>query len=133
MEMAYTNTSTRTGRLPAGYRLAWSAAQGNYVELDPVLAPLVAEAFELAATGRWSLTQIAQHLARKGWTGADGRPLAIATMHGMLHNLTYLSGIGDAPTLVSVQVYYRADGAMAARAKSGPVLSTYLSTPDDEV
>jgi hypothetical protein len=128
MEMTNTRisaTSARTGRLPAGYRLAWSAERGSYVETDPVLAPLVAEAFELAATGRWSLTQIAHHLARKGWAGTDGKPLASATMHGILHNAAYLSGTGDAPPLVSAEAYYRADGAMAARAKSGPILSAY--------
>lgn len=109
------------GKLPAGYRSGWSPERGRFVDEDPKYGPLVREVFRLAASGKHSILQISGWLARRGWAGKDGRALASSSMHGLLHNRAYLEGFGDAPPLVTEETFYRAHGALAGRAKSGPV------------
>jgi hypothetical protein len=105
------------GRLPKGYRLNWNPERGKFVEVDPFYGPMVKEAFKLMASGRYTLGQAADELRLLGWTMSDGRPLAPVSLHGILHNRTYMSGFEGAPPLVNAEEFFSAQGALRARAR----------------
>lgn len=70
---------------PVGYR--------NYqkrIEVDPVLAPLVREAFERAATSRLPLRSLLAEMTAKGLVSRSGRPLKVSAFWYMLRNPFYV-------------------------------------------
>ena len=70
---------------PVGYH--------NYrkkVEIDPVLAPLVREAFERAATSRLPLRSLLAEMTAKGLVSRSGRPLKVSAFWYMLRNPFYV-------------------------------------------
>lgn len=69
---------------PVGYR--------NYqkkIEIDPVLAPLVREAFERAATSRLPLRSLLAEMTAKGLVSRSGKPLKVSAFWYMLKNPFY--------------------------------------------
>lgn len=77
------------GRAPIGY-LNKRIGKKAWVEIDPVMGPLVQEAFEMAATGRHSVRAIAAAMAAKKLT-YRGRTLSHSTMHGLLTSTYYIA------------------------------------------
>lgn len=57
---------------------------------DPVRAPLVVEAFELYATGNWTLESLLAHLNSRGIRNRRGNTLSINGLHRLLRNPFYM-------------------------------------------
>ncbi|GFG50806.1 recombinase family protein [Mycolicibacterium agri] len=87
-----------TGRAPIGYLNTRTAIEGrliNTVSLDPIRAPLVLKAWELYATGDYSIERLTATMADLGLTSKPtirwpaGRPLSDTQMHRMLGDPYY--------------------------------------------
>lgn len=77
---------------PLGYRNARDREKGAVIEVDPKTAPLVREAFELAAAGK-SIREILGIMTAKGLRSRRGRPLGPSALLGILTNPFYLGRI----------------------------------------
>lgn len=69
---------------PVGYRNI-----GKRIEIDTVLAPLVREAFERAATSRLPLRSLLAEMTKKGLVSRNGKPLKVSAFWYMLRNPFY--------------------------------------------
>jgi len=86
---------------PIGYlnkhekNLAW-------IEVDPQLGPLITEAFQEMATGKWTLKEWADHAYSMGHRSRHGFRIAISLWGTVFHNRIYLGEtwlkLGDVPT-----------------------------------
>lgn len=61
----------------------------NTKVLDTNTAPLIKEAFKLAATGKKSLSQILKMITEKGLVSKNGKPLCRASLYVILTNPFY--------------------------------------------
>lgn len=108
------------------------------VEVDPERAPLVQTAFDLYATGDWSLHGLATHLELHGLrsrpTPKRGpAPLRMTSIQKMLTNVYYVGiveyagrrVIGRHEPLVDRDTFDRVQAQLAARAKAGDRASKY--------
>src|ERR1019366_808663 len=85
-------------RPPLGYqsrRELVGSADIRTVEIDSERAPLVQQAFDLYATGDWTLNRLTEHLEAQGLThratGKRGeRPVPRSRIHAMLRNPYYI-------------------------------------------
>ena len=86
------------GRAPLGYKnVRTTDAEGREVRtvvLDDVRAPLVRQAFELYATGEWTVAKLADHLADRGLTTmatprVPSKPVDEARLNTVLVNPYY--------------------------------------------
>jgi site-specific DNA recombinase len=103
------------GCAPTGYR---NVAVGNQteVEIDPVLGPLVQEAFRLAGRKRTSLRKILAELTPQGLVSRNGKAMHASVLRGILTNPFYVGMIryqgrlyeGDHQPLVSPSMFDRA-------------------------
>jgi DNA invertase Pin-like site-specific DNA recombinase len=73
-------------RAPIGYL---DCGGGKPKVPDPVLAPLVREAFELYATGRYSLLTLKDEVTKRGLRNHAGKPLTLNGIATLLHNPFY--------------------------------------------
>jgi site-specific DNA recombinase len=88
------------GRAPIGYRNVRENIDGREirtVDLDPERAPLVKHAFELYATGNYTIADLSIILEQRGLLTrptpqAPSKPLALSQIHAMLHN-DYYAGV----------------------------------------
>ena len=79
-------------RAPVGYRNAVDEASGKRtIIVDPQRGPLVHRAFELYATGHYSISALAKLLRAEGLTNSipPFRPLSVSRMHQVLQNTFY--------------------------------------------
>lgn len=76
------------GCAPVGYV---NRRQGSrtWVEIDPVQGPLVREAFELYATGEYSLRGLLKIMTEKGLLSRNGKAMGVSALHWMLNNPFY--------------------------------------------
>lgn len=103
------------------------------VIVDPERAPLVQEAFDLYATGNWTLHRLADHLEARGLrsrpTAKRGpQPLSASSVHKMLKN-PYYKGVvmycgrrvpnGRHARLVDPDTFDQVQALLAARAVAG--------------
>tara|TARA_B100000508_G_scaffold60333_1_gene47238 strand:+ start:280877 stop:282412 length:1536 start_codon:yes stop_codon:yes gene_type:complete len=72
---------------PMGYR---NNGPGNPKTIDPKLGPLIAEAFDLYATGEYSFAPLRAHLAKRGLTTSKGKPISKGMMGRILNNPFYM-------------------------------------------
>ncbi len=72
---------------PLGYL---DAGQGKPKELDPVKAPLVSRAFQLYATGSWTLKELCENLYRSGLRNRHGGTVSINGLSKILNNPFYI-------------------------------------------
>ena len=70
---------------PVGYRNV-----SKKIVLDPILAPLVKEAFERAATSRLPLRTLLAEMTAKGLVSRNGKPLNVSAFWYMLNNPFYM-------------------------------------------
>lgn len=77
--VGYTNERTDTDR-----------KSESRLVIDPVLAPLVTEAFVEYATGEWSITALLNEMNRRGLRNTRGRPTGRSSFHRMLRNPAYV-------------------------------------------
>ena len=73
-------------RAPIGYV---HSGKGLPKEIDPNKGPLVRKAFELYATGKWSMAKLPDKLNDLGLRGRNGKGLTVNGLHTMLHNPFY--------------------------------------------
>lgn len=84
------------GRLKQGYfplpapRGYVDRGKAQAKEIHPIEGPLVRQAFELYATGEYSLVTLSRHMAQLGLVSATGKPLVKDAMALMLHNPFYM-------------------------------------------
>jgi len=71
---------------PVGYL---DTGKGKVKEIDPHNGPLVHEAFELYATGEYSLRRLTIHMSRRGLVNTKGNTLEKNGLSRMLHNPFY--------------------------------------------
>jgi hypothetical protein len=83
----------RAGLHPVNHPLGYICRK-TVVELDPDVAPLIAEAIRLMGTGKWSVRKLHAHMTEKGLRGKGGRMLAISSFHEMLTNRFYAGYVG---------------------------------------
>lgn len=74
---------------PRGYLQSRTADNRPLAVPDEAVAPAIAEAFELYATGRFSLRDIGEELLIRGVTTGAGRPLPLSYVRDMLENPFY--------------------------------------------
>lgn len=102
------------------------------VELDPERAPLIRWAFEVYATGEWSLNRLAHELEIRGLTQRPtakraARPLNAKKLALVLHNPYYVGTVtwrglqfdGKHPRLVSLELFAQVQAALVAHRNSG--------------
>ncbi len=77
---------------PVGYRINIDGPRAK-AEPDPVLAPLVRRAFELYATGEYSLRSLLAKMTERGLVSRSGKPMSVASLHVMLKNPFYCGQI----------------------------------------
>ncbi len=70
---------------PVGYRNC-----RKKIEVDPVLAPLVRESFERAATSRLPLRTLLAEMTARGLVSRSGKPLRVSAFWYMLRNPFYI-------------------------------------------
>jgi site-specific DNA recombinase len=76
------------GIAPLGYRNA-IIENRRTIEVDPVMAPLVIEAFHLAAQRKSSLRKILSELGPRGLIGRGGKPMGVSSLQAVLTNPFY--------------------------------------------
>lgn len=112
------------GFAPTGYR---NVRDGASVRLDPdpVLGPLVGEAFRLISERRSSIRQVLEELTPKGLVSRTGKPLGVSALAGILRNPIYAGMIrfkgelyrGNHEALVSRTLFERAGRSLRRRRK----------------
>jgi len=114
------SSGTLPGCAPVGYR---NTMQG--IEPDPVLAPLIGEAFDLAASGM-SLRMILREMTARGLVSRTGGILSIGALHYILHNSFYIGLItwngkeikGNHQPIISDKQFEAAQCTMSAKKRS---------------
>lgn len=109
-----------TGSIPSGYRYT-----GKYqpAEIDPDVAPGIERAFELYATGRYSIMDVAQMLNDTGYYLASGKAFHLRNLRQVLTNRRYTGQIlidgqwvaSREPVIVSEDLFDRVQRIMAKR------------------
>jgi site-specific DNA recombinase len=123
------------GKAPVGYRNVRIFDRGREtrtIEIDEERAPLVRWAFEVYATGDWSLTRLTNALQRKGLTNRPTthyaeKPITRASIHRMLHNRYYIGKVtwqgveydGAHPTFISQDTFRRVQEILTAHNVAG--------------
>ena len=74
-------------KAPVGYL---DNGAGNLKTIDPIKGPLVRQAFELYASGEYSVSSLTQEMARRGLTGWIDRPVVRSNMATILRNPFYI-------------------------------------------
>jgi site-specific DNA recombinase len=72
---------------PSGYL---NKGSGKSKEIDPVQGPLVREAFELYATGEYSLRTLLAHMTERGLRNRDRKTLCVNSLSLLLNNPFYI-------------------------------------------
>jgi len=123
------------GKAPIGYknvRIFDRGRETRTVEIDEERALLVRWAFEVYATGEWSLTRLTNALQRKGLTNRPTthyaqKVITRASVHRMLHNRYYIGKVtwqgveydGAHPTFVSYDTFRRVQDILTAHNVAG--------------
>jgi len=76
-------------QVPRGYRLDRDPQGKSIVVPDEALSPIIREAFDLYATGHFSLTDLADELLLRGVTSASGKRVPVSCIRTMLGNPFY--------------------------------------------
>jgi DNA invertase Pin-like site-specific DNA recombinase len=107
---------------PLGYR---DMGGGKRKEIDPLVGPLIHRAFELYATGRYTVDELRREMASRGLRNRRGSPLGLTSMWQLLRNPFYMGLIHIARTkrtydgaheaLVSKAVFDRCQAVMSGR------------------
>ncbi|MHB9149797.1 MAG: recombinase family protein [Thermoleophilia bacterium] len=128
-------TGGTVGKAPVGYlhvRKMENGREVRTVEIDPERGPLMKAAFELYATGDWTLRQLLEELTQRGLTSRPGptRPagrVSLASFAASLANPYYIgmttySGAyypGKHPPLVSKLVFDRVQDVLVGHNHAG--------------
>ncbi len=123
---------------PLGYRKPRAGRDGPSLEEDPATAPLIRQAFELCATGRHSVSEIARLLTAMGLRGARGAAISSQSLGKQLRNPLYCGRMvvpsldtdaqGDFKPVVTPELFARVQ-AMLDR-KPSPTAKYLVHNPD---
>ena len=118
------------GTLPVGYR----RSEAGGIEQHPMLAPLVAEAFERYATGAFSLSQLAAWAHHAGFRTQEGNPHTKMSLRDLLTTVSYTGqvarsrrrgggvvGEGRHPAIVDMATFNQVQGVLTLRRYTKPV------------
>ncbi len=124
------------GRLKQGYfplpapRGYLNQGKAKPKTIDPIVGPLVREAFELYATGQYSIYTLSREMSKRGLTGGGGKPLVRNAVARMLHNPFYMGVVriertgetfqGLHEPLVRAATFNRVQAIMAGRYYARP-------------
>lgn len=61
----------------------------HLIEIDPILGPIVKRAFELYATGNYSLLSLTKEMAKKGLKNIRGKRMSVSSLQSVLSNPFY--------------------------------------------
>jgi site-specific DNA recombinase len=120
------------GATPTGYLNDRTA---RTVVIDPVRAPLVRKAFELYATGDYTLDHITESVNNLGLTSRQNGPLSRAQCHRMFQNPMYYGVIeycgelyeGKHPAIITKDLFDKVQNARRRKSKpKTPTLKPYL-------
>lgn len=78
-----------TGRPPIGYMSIKIDEERRDIVPDPIRAPLIRRAFELYASGNYSVETLRNKLVLEGLTNLNGNPIASSILERMLKNPFY--------------------------------------------
>jgi len=122
-------------RAPLGYlnvRKKMNGGEVAYIEHDPDRAPLLRQAFELYATGAYSLEQLAAEMSKRGLTSRHNgphspKPLTVSGLHGVLTNPFHVGKVcwngikydGTHEPLIGSETFRKVQELLASRA-GGP-------------
>jgi len=94
-------------------------------EIDPVVGPLVGQAFELYGSGNYGLHQLRLEMARRGLRSSSGTPLSLDAISSLLHNPFYVGLMrikrtnelfeGNHAPLVTKSLFDRVQAILAGR------------------
>lgn len=125
-------------RPPVGYTVVRSAdGKDSGIEIDPRSGPLVREAFELYATGRWGVRALSDHLFGQGLRSKTGNPVPHSYVRKILCNPFY-SGVvrwngkqypGRHPVLVPNDLFDRVQATVRRRVGNGKPRITGTAFP----
>lgn len=109
-------------RAPTGYL---DTGRGKPKEIDPVNGPLVLTAFELYASGRYTLETLRAELRRRGLKTRDGTAISVNGLSTMLNNSFYIGIIhirargesfnGKHTPLVSIDLWRQVQQRLTSR------------------
>jgi hypothetical protein len=119
---AKVRTGSWVGCAPTGYRNVHYGKR-THVEIDPVLGPLVREAFRLVAHKRSSLQHVLTELTPQGLVSRSGKPLGASALAHIINNPFYVGMIrykghlyeGNHQALVSPSLFDRAGRSLRRR------------------
>ena len=109
---------------PRGYAVVLNdTGKGTHVDIHPGDGPLMREAFERYASGRYSVQTLALELAREGLTTKRGQPVAHSYLRSLLENPFYSGRLiwkdlkvdGRHEALVSPVVFERVQAMLRQR------------------
>lgn len=86
------------GRAPVGYRNV-PVGHRHTIEVDQRLAPLIIEAFRLAAQHKSSIRKVLAELTPRGLVGKEGKPMGVSGLQFVLANPFYAGLIRHAGAL----------------------------------
>ena len=92
-------------------------------ELDPMTAPLIKRCFELYATGKYTLEELADEMCKKGLRTHNGKKLEYTKISRILNDKYYMGIIqikdkvfkGKHPAIVSVKVFNKVQDVLQRR------------------
>jgi DNA invertase Pin-like site-specific DNA recombinase len=121
---------------PRGYRVAEREA-GSTLEIDPSVGPVIRRAFELFASGVYSVGGLGRQLAREGLCSKSGGPIPKSHVHRMLTNVFYIGRIrwkdldvpGSHPPLITEDLFERVQTALTTRSRDPGVQRTVRGLP----
>jgi len=109
---------------------------GKLKEIDPIVGPLVLQAFELYGTGRFSLDQLRIEMAARGLRSNSGSPLSLDAISSVLRNPFYVGMIrikttgehfeGKHQTLVPRALFDRVQAILSGRLYPRVEIHRYL-------
>ena len=110
---------------PRGYRLDRDPQGKSIVVPNEQLAPAIAEAFDLYATGRLSLSDISDELLLRGVASGSGKRVPISNIRTMLENPFYIGRMkwngaeysGRHEGIVDLEVFERVQAILRHRLK----------------
>lgn len=123
---------------PRGYVVTRTGnGRESKIEIHPREGPLVRRAFELYATGAYSLKALVRRLATDGLTARNGRPIAVSYLRRLLVNPFYagrlrwgsLEAPGKHEALVSARVLEQVQASIEQRHKNPGTKGSVVGFP----
>lgn len=117
-------------KAPLGYRNVRESIGGRqvaHIVIDAERGPLISQAFDLYASGDWTLERLHAELVHRGLRGSTNRPISLSTLSRTLTNKVYTGivewngvenrGLHD--PLTSRETFEKVQSLLAARSARG--------------